>query len=200
MSNAFPLADSSVIAELARSIEVREVQAGDEEKWDRFVTASPSGTFFHLAGWRRVIERVLGRECIYLAAYRGDEISGVLPVSRARSRIFGDCLVSLPLAVYGGVCAEDRAAYFSLLEAGGDLAKRLRVNYLELRNRSEPFPTALPGRDLYVTFTQDLTPGPEKLLKALPRDTRYAIRKAQKAGLEWTDGLSLREFYEIYAQ
>jgi FemAB-related protein (PEP-CTERM system-associated) len=74
------------------------------------------------------------------------------------------------------------------------------VNYLEMRNRTEAFPTMLPGRDLYVTFTQDLSPGREKLLKALPRDTRYAIRKAQKAGLEWTEDLTEAEFYEIYAR
>jgi FemAB-related protein (PEP-CTERM system-associated) len=184
----------------AGSIDVSELQTGEEEKWDQFVTASPSGTFFHLAGWKTVIEKVLGRQCFYLAAHRGHQISGVLPISRVRSRLFGDCLVSLPLAVYGGICADDQASYFSLLKAGSDLANRLGVKYLELRNRTELFPTSLPGKDLYVTFTQDLSPGPEKLLKGLPRDTRYAVRKAQKAGLEWSEDVSIPEFYEIYAQ
>jgi FemAB-related protein (PEP-CTERM system-associated) len=69
-----------------------------------------------------------------------------------------------------------------------------------MRNRSEPFPAPLPGRDLYVTFTQDLTPGPDKLLAGLPRDTRHAIRKSMKAGLEWTEDVTADEFYEIYAQ
>jgi FemAB-related protein (PEP-CTERM system-associated) len=108
--------------------------------------------------------------------------------------------VSSPLAVYGGICADDKDSYFSLLTAGRDLANRLEVKYLEMRDRSELFPTLLPGRDLYVTFTQDLSAGPEKLLKGLPADTRYAIRKSQKAGLAWTDDLTLQEFYDIYAQ
>jgi FemAB-related protein (PEP-CTERM system-associated) len=124
----------------------------------------------------------------------------VFPVSWVRSRLFGDCLVSTPLAVYGGICASDRDAYFSLLDAGRDLANRLGVKYLEMRNRTEQFPTNLPGRDLYVTFTQDLTPGPEKLMQALPRDTRYAVRKSIKAGLEWTEDVRLEDFYEIYAR
>ena len=178
---------------------VRPLQPGEEQNWDRFVTASPTGTFFHLTGWKTVVENVLGRECFYLAAYRGDQIAGVLPVSRVRSRFFGDCMVSLPLAVYGGVCADDEASYSSLLSAGYDLAKRLEVKYLELRNRTELFPTDLPGRDLYVTFTQDLTPGPEKLFQSLPKKTRYEVRIGQKAGLEWTEGDDLDEFYEIYA-
>jgi FemAB-related protein (PEP-CTERM system-associated) len=69
-----------------------------------------------------------------------------------------------------------------------------------MRNRTEPFATSLPGRDLYVTFVQDLSPGPDKLLAGLPRDTRYMIRKSLKADLEWTDALTLDEFYEIYAR
>jgi FemAB-related protein (PEP-CTERM system-associated) len=124
----------------------------------------------------------------------------VFPISLVSNGIFGDCLVSLPLAVYGGVCSNDRETYFRLLEAGGDLATRLGAKYLEMRNRTEPFATSLPGRDLYVTFTQDLSPGPERLLQALPRDTRYAVRKSQKADLVWTEDLGDREFYEIYAQ
>src|SRR5579862_7913990 len=184
----------------AGPIEISELQGGEEEKWDQYVRASSMGTFFHLTGWKRVIEKVLGRRCFYLAARRAGATSGVLPISRARSLLFGDCLVSMPLAVYGGICADDRDSYFSLLRAGSDLADRLGVKYLELRNRTELFPTSLPGRDLYVTFTQDLSPGPEKLLQGLPRDTRYAVRKSLKAGLEWTEDLSQDEFYEIYAQ
>jgi len=114
--------------------------------------------------------------------------------------LFGDCLVSMPLAVYGGICTDREDAYFALLKAGGDLAKRLGVKYLEMRNRTEPFPTSLPGRDLYITFTQDLSIGPDRLLQGFPRDTRYMVRKSLKAGLEWTSDLSVDEFYELYAR
>src|SRR5215472_4431145 len=182
------------------SLEIRELRPGEENAWDRFVTASSEGTFFHLSGWKTVIENVLRRRCQYLTAFSGDVIKGVFPISLVRSRLFGDCLVSLPLTVYGGICADDRDSYCSLLRAGSDLANRLGVKYLEMRNRTEPYPTSLPGRALYVTFTQDLSPGPEKLLQGLPRDTRYAVRKSSKGDLNWTEDLSLGEFYEIYAQ
>ena len=49
-----------------------------------------------------------------------------------------------------------------------------------------------------MTFTQDLSPGSDKLLQGLPRDTRYAVRKSLKAGLDWSEDLSLQEFYEIW--
>lgn len=188
------------VAVLDPAVEVREVQRGEEEQWNRFVLNSTTGTHFHLYGWKAVIESILGRRCIYLVAKRGAEMTGVFPISVVRSRVFGDCLVSLPLAVYGGICTEDRESYFQLLEAGSRIAARLGVKYLEMRNRTEPFATSLPGRDLYVTFTQDLSPGPEKLMQGLPRDTRYMIRKSEKAGLEWTEDLNLDEFYQLYAR
>ena len=181
-------------------VEIRDLQSGDEGAWDRFVLSSKSGTFFHLSGWRTVVQRILGHQYICLTARRDGAITGVFPMALQRNAVFGKSLVSLPLAVYGGICADDADSFHSLLKAGGDLANRLGVNYLEMRNQAEPFPTDLPGRDLYVTFTQDLSVGAEKLLAGLPRDTRYAVRKSQKAGLEWTEDLSDGEFYEIYAK
>jgi FemAB-related protein (PEP-CTERM system-associated) len=184
----------------AGAIEVSELEPGEQDQWDRFVTSSPSGTLCHLTGWKTVVGSALGHRSFSLVARGERGIRGVFPLSWVRNKLFGDCLVSMPLGVYGGICADDEDSYFSLLKAGSDLAKRLGVQYLEMRNRTEDFPTGLPGRDLYVTFTQDLAPGPEKLLQGLPRDTRYAVRKSLKAGLDWIEDLSLDEFYEIYAE
>lgn len=200
MTNAL-LLDSRILGhEPASRIEISQLQPGEEREWDRFVMSSRSATFFHLSGWKTIIERTLGHKCFFLVARREHGISGIFPISWVQNKVFGSCLVSLPLAVYGGICAEDKDCYFSLLKAGRDLANRLGVKYVEMRNRTEPFATSLPGRDLYVTFTQDLSPGPEKLLHGLPRDTRYAVRKSLKAGLGFTEDLNLQEFYEIYAQ
>ena len=184
----------------ASRLEICPLPPGGEDEWDRFVLASPVGSFFHLSGWTRVVEQVLGRRTFRFTARDERGIRGVFPISSVRSRIFGNSLVSSPLAVYGGICADGADAHAGLLRAGQNLAEQLGVKYLEMRNRTEPFPTDLPGRDLYVTFTQDLSPGPERLMQALPRDTRYAVRKSIKAGLQWTEDVTLEEFYEIYSQ
>jgi FemAB-related protein (PEP-CTERM system-associated) len=183
----------------ARLVEVRPFQPGEEEEWDRFVLSSASGTFFQLSGWNAVVERCLGHRSVSLIARNEHGVSGVFPISWVRNLVFGDCLVSSPLAVYGGICADDAETYYALLNAGSELAERLGVRYLEMRNRREPFATSLPGRNLYVTFTQDLSPGPEKLYQRLPKKTRYEVRIGQKAGLQWVETTDLREFYEIYA-
>jgi FemAB-related protein (PEP-CTERM system-associated) len=181
-------------------INVGYMDSGEESACDHFVLSSRSGTLFHLSNWNRVVEGTLGHASFSLVARRAGRITGVFPISWIRNRIFGDCLVSSPLAVYGGVCADDAESYYCLLEASGKLASSLGVRYVEMRNRTEPFASSLPGRDLYVTFTQDLTPGPEQLFQRLPRDTRYMIRKTLKSGLEWTDEITLSEFYEIFAR
>ena len=189
-----------VPADRARHIDIRQLEPGDREQWDAFVLSSPSGSFCHLSGWASVVEQVLGHQCFRFVARDEQGICGVFPVCRVRNPVFGDCLVSLPLAVYGGICADDEDSYSALFQAGADLANSLGVKYLEMRNRTELFASSLPGRDLYVNFTQDLSPGPEKLLQGLPRDTRYVVRKSLKAGLDWSEDLSIQEFYEIYAR
>lgn len=187
-------------AVLAQDTEIREMLPNEREAWDAFVLSSPHGTFFHLSAWKTVIEEALGRRCHYLLARSGGRIRGVYPLSSARSLLFGNCLVSLPLAVYGGVCAEDEETYQALLSAGAKLGASLNAAYVEMRNAAEPFPSDLPSRDLYVTFTQELAPGPDALMKRLPRDTRYAIRKSLKAGLDWTEDVALMDFYDVLAQ
>lgn len=201
MTNAIPpLATTGSARGPAHDIDIRLSDEGTEPECDRFVLSSPSGTFFHLSGWRSIVRGILGQRSFCFIARRENRVTGVFPISLVRNKLFGDCLVSLPLAVYGGVCADDEDSYFGLLTAGSKLARDLNVQYLEMRNRAEFLPSSFPGRDLYVTFTQDLSAGADKLLQGLPRDTRYMVRKSLKAGLEWTEDLSLQEFYEIYAR
>src|ERR1035437_6573188 len=85
------------------------VKGGEEAEWDRFVMSSASGTIFHLSGWQKVVGEILGHRCFNLVACRENRITGVFPISWVRNRVFGDCMVSLPLAVYGGICADRKS-------------------------------------------------------------------------------------------
>ncbi len=113
-------------AEAPALLEISQLQPGGEDEWDRFVNASPTGSPFHLSAWKTVVEKSLGRRTFCLAARDESGIRGVFPISWVRSRLFGDCLVSTPLAVYGGICASDREAYFGLLEGGTGLGAAVR--------------------------------------------------------------------------
>src|SRR5574339_137461 len=108
MSDVLRAAPARSRGSVTGSMQVRRFETGDEAAWDGFVLNSASGTFFHLSGWKTVIECVLGHRPQYLLAERDGVVTGVFPLCWVRSRLFGDCRVSVPLAVYGGICADDR--------------------------------------------------------------------------------------------
>ncbi len=178
---------------------VRPFVEGDADRWDAFVKAHPDGTFFHLSGWRRVLERALGHRTRYLVAERAGRLSGVLPLGRIRSLLFGDSLVSTPFCVYGGILADDDVTRAALAASARELAENLRVDYLELRHRERMLPD-WPCKDLYVTFRKEISPDPEVNLKAIPRRQRAMIRKGISNGLVGEVDPNPERLYRIYSE
>jgi FemAB-related protein (PEP-CTERM system-associated) len=171
----------------------------DDPRWDAYVRACPHATFFHLAGWQRVLSRTFGYRPRHLAAVRDGRLTGVLPLFLVRGFPTGHILVSTPMAVYGGIAADDDDSAEALLREAQALARRLGVRYLELRDGAR-FP-ALPEKDLYVTFRREIDPDPEVNMARIPRNQRRSIRIAQKHGLTHRTGSRelLDGFYHIYS-
>ena len=91
---------------------VERLQAEDARElasWDAFVLANPQATFFHRAGWLKILRDVLHHDTYYLLARTQGRITGVLPLAHVKSRLFGNALTSLPFAAYAGVAADDGA-------------------------------------------------------------------------------------------
>src|SRR5262249_25100263 len=106
----------------------------------------------------------------------------------------------VPLGVYGGICASDEESRACLLEAAKKESLARGVDYLELRHRSTPIDQGFHHNSLYSTFTASLDSNLEANLKRLPRDTRYMIRKGEKAGLRVEHGAEqLDAFYRLFA-
>jgi len=109
---------------------------------DRFVLEHPNGTFFHQMAWKRVLEKTFDHQAQYLYAERDGRIVAVAPVFMVSNWMVGRCLVSSPLASYGGICAADKESEKALLEFLKRQAQDQQVDYLELRN---PAGGTLPG-------------------------------------------------------
>ena len=77
------------------SIEVRELGAADFARWDEFVRGCEGASFFHLSGWKTVIERAFGHRTCFLYAEQDGRIEGVLPLAEIKSVLFGHSLASL---------------------------------------------------------------------------------------------------------
>ena len=188
----------STVPATGMSVELKTLEDATEKRWDEFVARVPEATFFHRAGWRRVLERAFGHASYFHYAEVDGRIEGILPLGHIRSRIFGNALVSTPFCVYGGVVATSEAAREALDRFACDLAARLGVDYLELRNRS-PSGSERPVKDLYVTFRKAIDADPEKNLLAIPRKQRAMVRKGIGAGLSSESDEDLARFYETYA-
>jgi FemAB-related protein (PEP-CTERM system-associated) len=170
----------------------------DSEEWDRFVLFHPRGTFFHQLAWKRVMEKTYGYKPYYFCARRGERITGIAPTFLVSSWITGRRLISLPFAVYGGVCAEDLESEQALVTELEQLAAKLDVEYLELRNRQGCIRTGYHPVVRYATFTMPITADTEAIYGAFPKDIRYMIRKAEKAGLRVQRGFDqLDDFYRL---
>jgi len=174
--------------------------AGRAAEWDAFVRSRQSWTHFHLYGWKQAIERAFGHECIYLAAYDGDEIAGVLPLVRVKSLLFGHYLVSMPFVNYGGPLGTPMAVG-ALVDEAAALAARDGVRLLELRSR-EPIETHLSVSHRKVTLVRALPPGGAPALwKALDSKVRSQIRRPQKEGVVVRFGLDQVEpFFSVFAR
>lgn len=181
------------------ALTVRELTGNDKARWDDFVQTCPEATFFHRAGWQRVMEEVFGHRSWFLYAERNGTIEGILPLAQINSRLFGNSLMSLPFCVYGGVAANSAEAMQLLTEAAQRKAESLNVDALEMRNQKSRYPE-WPHKDLYVTFRKTIDPDPEVNMNNIPRKQRAMVRKGIQAGLQgaWDDEVD--RFYDAYSQ
>lgn len=174
--------------------------AGDPREWDAFVGAHPGGTHCHLAGWRDVIARVFGHECIYLAARDGaGALAGVLPLVRVRSPLFGHFVVSMPFLNAGGPLG-DPTAVAALVDEAARRARRDGVGLLELRSRTQ-LPVGLDVSHRKITVVLDLPADPDVLWKRFDPKLRSQVRRPQKGGVEMRFGRDqVGPFYHVFSR
>ena len=173
---------------------------GRREEWDAFVEERPKGTFFHLLGWRDVLEEAFGFRTHYLAARRDGRLAGVLPLCEVPSGLRRRRLLSLPFAVEAGVCALDVAAQHALDSAALALGAQRGAAHIELRDQ-------LDGADFriragtYYRFRRILRPTDEENFAAIPRKQRRMVRVGQRYGLvAGAEAPDVRVFHDLYAR
>jgi FemAB-related protein (PEP-CTERM system-associated) len=173
-------------------------QAGCQA-WDQFVNVTKGASFFHLSGWKDVIEQAFGHRTYYLYAEHGGNVTGILPLVHINSALFGNALISNGFCVYGGIVAGDAETYAALDKEACRLAEELGVDYLEMRNRIQHHPER-PYKQLYVTFRKELDPDVEQNLLNIPRKQRAMVRAGIKAGLTSVIEQNVENFYRAYSE
>ena len=182
-------------------MEIKRLSVDDADtaaRWDAFVLACPEATFFHRAGWQKVLGDVYRHVTWFLYAEDQGRIVGVLPLAQVKSLLFGHSLVGLPFAVYGGVAAVDPQAVPALEAEAQRIASQLGAQHLELRNvrrRHQDWPL----QDLYVTFRKEILPEQEGNMLAIPRKQRAMVRKGIKNNLRSEIDPGVDRFFAMFA-
>lgn len=180
---------------------VKRLAPGDysqNARWDTFVAACAGATFFHRSAWQKIIGEVFHHRTYFLYAEREGLVEGILSLGHVNSRIFGNSLVSLPFAVYGGIAANSPEATSALEAEAQAIATKLGVDHLELRNLEQCHPE-WPTQDLYVCFRKVLDPDVETNMLAIPRKQRAMVRKGIKNGLRSEIDTTVDRFFALYA-
>lgn len=178
---------------------IKLLEPSQSQRWDNYVMAEADGSFFHLSAWRQVIKQAFGHDTYYYYAEQDGEITGIVPLTHVNSLLFGNSLISNAFCVYGGIVASNDTAFNALQAQARQLARKLGVDCLELRNRRQRHPD-WPHKELYVTFRKELDPDIEKNMNAIPRKQRAMVRSGIKAGLTSVVDDNVERFYRAYSE
>lgn len=153
--------------------------------------------------WLAVLRDGLGHAPYCLEAFTGETTHGFLALAHIHSLLFGKFLVSLPYLNYGGMFADDADTAHALVDRAVELADRLGVRYLELRNERPIEHAALSARmSGKVHMRLPLPASAELLWKQLKDKVRNQVRKGQKNNLTavWGRAELLDDFYAVFGR
>jgi FemAB-related protein (PEP-CTERM system-associated) len=153
--------------------------------------------------WLPILERSMGHTPYCLEAVRDEQTTGFLLLAHVRSLLFGRFLVSLPYVNYGGPIADDEATARGLIDHAVQLADRLGVRYLELRNeRAISHPALTASRTDKVHMRLNLPAKADLLWDGLSAKVRNQVRKGQKSELTFISGGAelLSEYYTVFSE
>lgn len=185
-------------AERERSeVEVRKCVDADAGAWDHFLNGCEGATFYHRHGWTRLNRDVLGHESHSVLAESEGDVCGVLPLTRVRSRLFGDMLVSMPFVNYAGPVGATPGICDQLSAVACEIAEDLGCDYVEIRSKSPPH--GLTSRTHKVSMSIDLPKDPEELWDAFKSKHRNNLKRSYRNDLRAVDGglELLDDFFEL---
>lgn len=178
---------------------VRRAAPEDEPRIEAFLARHSGATPFHRPCWLRAVEQGCGHRSFVLVAETLGAITGYLPLTHVRSRLFGSALVSTGFAVGGGILADDPASAERLASAAAALADELGCPSVELRGGDVP--AGWSRKDgVYAGFSRPLPSGDEAILKSIPRKQRAEVRRALGLGLDVETGRDAEAHYRVYAE
>ncbi len=171
-------------------------------QWDEYVRQNEKTSIYHLTAWINVFEKLFGHKKYYLYAVDdSDHITGILPLVRLKSRIFGDFMVSMPYYNYGGAIANNKKIENALMMYACNMSSDLRISHIEFRDLVERG-TDWQVRKDKVVMELELPDSADDLWKRFKPKLRAQVRKPVKEGAQAEHGgvELLDKFYQVFSE
>ena len=173
----------------------------NSKDWDSVVLTHNNSKIYHLYDWGILLNEVHNHKVIYLA-----ESDGVFPLALVKSHIFGDRLISLPFADYGGLCCYNEKIAEKLVSECQEIAQESGMDFIEVRCPGNQYfdmfsKQGFVRRDDYVTFILTLGRTIEELWRGIGDKNRNMVRRAESRGVQVTEARNkadLKAFYLLY--
>lgn len=181
-------------------IQIKALEPDVHSAWDEYALQHKDAAFYHLSGWKTVIEKSFHHQAVYIYATKNSRLVGVFPLVHIKSLLFGSFLVSLPYLNYGGVVADDKEIEKLLLADAINTAQHLKADFIELRHTQKK-DLNLMNKQHKISMFLSLPTDPEMLWKNLDAKVRNQVRKAEKNYLKVAQGKieKLDDFYSVFS-
>lgn len=186
---------------MSKRVSTLTTNKADVSRWDAYVDKNEAGSFFHLAGWMRVIQDVYGHTPHYLYLEQDGVLKGVLPLVEQNSRLFGHTLISTPFCVYGGAIADDEESLLELEQEAARLGKMLGVDYIEFRyNHARENNNDLVLNCHHSTYITALEDDEQAILQSIKKKQRANVRQSLKNSLESQVSNDVDMVHRVYSE
>ncbi|HTV00768.1 MAG TPA: GNAT family N-acetyltransferase [Luteitalea sp.] len=170
-------------------------------RWDALVASHPHATVFHTRGWLTALARTFGYEPFVLTTTRQGPLANGLLACRVRT-VVARRDVSLPFSDHCEPLVTDLATLDELVSALREPLPGRRVRSIEVRPRSGVSMPGLAVGSRYCLHVLDLArPLPSIFAGFDSSNTRRAVRRAEREGLDYESGQSehlLSRFFTLF--
>ncbi len=173
----------------------------DFDDWNNYVSRHPAGCIHHRSEWMTVLQQTYQHQCFYYAAYnKENNVVGILPLVRLKSRLFGDLLVSMPYFQRAGAIADHPLIEQKLMQHASEQAAEPGIEHIEYRDDIKR--ENMPVQSHKVNMVLALPASSDGLWQSFSSKLRAQIRRPQRENPETSFGREelLDDFYAVYAR
>jgi len=171
----------------------------NDPAWDALLLRSGDNSFFHTAGWARVLEESYGFKPLYIARSEGGQLSLLMPMMEVPSLFRGRRGVCLPFTDRCAPLALEPGTVVDAVRESIDYGKKQGWRSIEWRDDNFG-PLGASASNTYLTHEITLRKSETELFGGLRAGNRRNVRKALRGGVSVRIERSekaLKSFYRL---